>query len=673
MNGCGPSRGRAARRWPLLVAVLVAVLASGCTASIDARLGAFGNGKGTSVAGARVERGSEPQAGTGGPGNAAPVDLSPAATRALLETVAPPPRDEAELVRRFKQACGTPAAGSVPLRRDEQVGDSRAFWVLDEPNHRFFQAQATLRYASDHLLLYVQDGQRVSDDSLAASASVFEEKTYPMLQRYFGELPEEPRITVFNGKVPGVGGYFSSSDLYPREVNPYSNERVLVLMSLDAARPGTASYDAILAHESQHFVHWIIHPQQDSWINEGASELAMALDGFDQSSMARSFLNAPETQLDGWAEQPSATLPHYGAGYLMLEYFAERLGGYEHVKDLIATPGTSTQTFENYLAAHGTLRFADLFRDFVIANVVNDKSLADGRYGYATIRQKARIQETQTAFPATSAGSVYPYAAHYVELLPNGRKGTLVLHFEGAGDARLYGGAPHSGRAQWWGNAADEMESTLTREFDLSGVAQATLRFSTWYDIEKDYDYAGVAVSTDGGCTWQTIPGQHTTDTDPVGQNPGHSFTGKSGGDTSTWIDESMDLTPFAGQKVLLRFYYITDQSYHGSGFAVDDIAIPEIGFFDDAEGDQGWEARGFLRTVNAATLDWAVQAVVFGQSETRVLQVPLARDAGSDALRGTLAIPQFGTGVQRVVVALSPMVPVTLEPVDYRLQATVE
>jgi len=651
----------------LLIALLMAVLVSGCTAAIDGRLGAF-------VAGVRVERGSEPQAGGSGPGNAAPVDLSPAATRALLDTVAPPPRDEAELVRRFKQACGTPAAGSVPLRRDEQVGDSRAFWVLDEPNHRFFQAQATLRYASEHLLLYVQDGQRVSDDSLAASASVFEQKTYPMLRRYFGELPEEPRITVFNGKVPGVGGYFSSSDLYPQSVNPYSNERVLVLMSLDAARPGTASYDAILAHESQHFVHWIIHPQQDSWINEGASELAMAVDGFDQSSMARSFLSAPETQLNGWAEQPSATLPHYGAGYLMLEYFAERVGGYEHIKDLIATPGTSTQTFENYLAAHGTLRFADLFRDFVIANLLNDKSLADGRYGYATIRQKARIQETQTAFPATSAGSIHPYAARYVELLPNGRKGTLVLRFEGASVARLYGAAPHSGRAQWWGNAADEMESTLTREFDLSGVQQATLRFSAWYDIEKDYDYAGVAVSTDNGCTWQTLPGQHTTDTDPVGQNPGHSFTGKSGdGDTPTWIDESMDLTPFAGQKVLVRFYYITDQSYHGSGLAIDDIAIPEIGFFDDAEGDQGWEARGFLRTVNAATLDWAVQAVVFGPSETRVLQLPLARDVGSDALRGTLTIPQFGTGVQRVVIALSPMVPVTLEPVDYRLESMVE
>jgi hypothetical protein len=31
-----------------------------------------------------------------------------------------------------------------------------------------------------------------------------------------------------------------------------------------------------------------------------------------------------------------------------------------------------------------------------------------------------------------------------------------------------------------------------------------------------------------------------------------------------------------------------------------------------------------------------------------------------------------FGAGVRRVVVALSPLVPVTLEPVDYRLEATI-
>jgi hypothetical protein len=43
---------------------------------------------------------------------------------------------------------------------------------------------------------------------------------------------------------------------------------------------------------------------------------------------------------------------------------------------------------------------------------------------------------------------------------------------------------------------------------------------------------------------------------------------------------------------------------------------------------------------------------------------------ATGGALAGTLSIPSFGSGVRRVVVAVSPLVPVTLEPADYTLEA---
>jgi len=190
------------------------------------------------------------------------------------------------------------------------------------------------------------------------------------------------------------------------------------------------------------------------------------------------------------------------------------------------------------------------------------------------------------------------------------------------------------------------MESTLTREFDLTAVDHATLTFSTWYDTERDYDYAGVAVSTDNGCTWQTLAGQHTTDANPLGQNLGNGFTGHSGGgDAPAWVDESMDLTPYAGKQVLVRFFNLTDQSYHGSGLAIDDVAIPEIGFADDAESDLGWEANGFLRSVNAAALDWAVQAIAFTNAGPQVLQVPLRLTAPNGAAGGAQPDPASDTG----------------------------
>ncbi|HEU5317598.1 MAG TPA: hypothetical protein VFX49_15905 [Chloroflexota bacterium] len=603
-------------------------------------------------------------------------------TRELLRSVAPPVRDEAELARRFKDSCLTPAPERVPLYRDEAVGESRAFWVLDEPNRRFFQVQATLRYTSTHLLFYVQDGQvgaNVSDSALAASADVFETRTLPLLVRHFGDLAVQPRVTIFNGRVPGVGGYFSSSDMLPRNANPFSNERPMVFMSLDATRPGTAAYDGVLAHELQHFVHAQVHPQQDSWINEGASELAMAVAGYEQTAAARGYLNNPEIQLNAWAERPSESQPYYGGGYLILEYFAQRLGGYDRVKDLIASPGTSIATFESYFRRlASTFTFDDLFRDFAVANLVNDRSVADGRYGYERISLRARAQESQSV-PASSAPSgalsnaaLRPYAVRYVELTPGQAHGDLELRFAGASEARLYGELPRSGAHQWWGNAADDSVSTLTRAIDLRAAPRATLRFAAWFSTERDYDYAGVAVSNDGGCSWRTLPGKHTTDANPIGQNLGHGFTGRSEG----WVDEEMDLTAYAGQEILVRFFYATDQSYHASGFAVDDVSVPEVGFFDDAETEDGWQSEGFLRSVNAAAVDWAVQAIVYGDGGTQVLRLDARRAGGAEGdggpAQGTLVIPRFGDAARRVVVALSPLIPVTLEPIEYRLEAVV-
>jgi immune inhibitor A len=600
-------------------------------------------------------------------------------TREMLRTVTPPGRDEADLALRFKESCLLAAPQRVPLYRNETVGESRPFWVLDEPNRRFFEVQATLRHASEHLLFYVQEGStsdRVSQDALVASAETFETKTLPLLLRYFGDLPEKPRVTIFNGRVPGVGGYFSSSDMLPRSVNPFSNERPMVFMSLDATRPGTAAYDSVLAHELQHFVHQQAHPQQDSWINEGASELAMAVAGYEQTAVARSYLNNSEIQLNGWADRPSESQPYYGGGYLILEYFAQRMGGYDRVKELIASAGTSVNTFERFFERHAPqMRFDDLFRDFAVANVVNDRALADGRFGHERLSQRARIQEQHTV-PAVGAGigalsnmALRPYAARYVDLTPGTARGELELRFAGGPEARLYGAQPKSGSHQWWGHATDDSASTLTRELDLTSVDSATLRFGAWFSTERDYDYGGVAISTDGGCSWRTLRGRHTTDTNPVGQNLGHGYTGRSEG----WLDEEIDLTPYAGQTPLLRFFYVTDQAYHGAGFAVDDISVPEIGLFDSAEDESGgWRAEGFLRSVNAAAVDWAVQAIAYTTSGVQVLPLSAAQAPDGGPVEGTLRIPRFGDDVRRVVVVVSPLVPVTLEPTEYRLEAVV-
>ena len=50
----------------------------------------------------------------------------------------------------------------------------------------------------------------------------------------------------------------------------------------------------------------------------------------------------------------------------------------------------------------------------------------------------------------------------------------------------------------WTGNA-DDLNSTLTRSVDLTGLNSATILADAWYRIEAGYDYLYVEYSTNGG------------------------------------------------------------------------------------------------------------------------------------------------------------------------------
>ena len=64
----------------------------------------------------------------------------------------------------------------------------------------------------------------------------------------------------------------------------------------------------------------------------------------------------------------------------------------------------------------------------------------------------------------------------------------------------------------------------------------------------------------------------------------------------------------FSGQKVTLRFEYITDMAVNGDGFLIDDVSIDAIDYFSDFEKDQGgWLAKGFVRIKNLLPQNFGV------------------------------------------------------------------
>src|SRR5207245_6180394 len=91
----------------------------------------------------------------------------------------------------------------------------------------------------------------------------------------------------------------------------------------------------------------------------------------------------------------------------------------------------------------------------------------------------------------------------------------------------LAAGADGSG--VWWSNRGDSMDTRLTRHLDLHDVADATLHFQTWYDLEDQFDYVYLSASGDGGRTWRVLPGLYTTSDKATSNNYGSGWTGSSG------------------------------------------------------------------------------------------------------------------------------------------------
>jgi hypothetical protein len=505
----------------------------------------------------------------------------------------------------------------------------------------------------------------VDEDDLARSARRFEQETYPTVRRIFGSevspgLDGDPHVYLFLGDVPGVAGYFSGPDEYPFVVREHSNQHEMFYINLENAAPGTDYFDGILAHEFQHMVHWNMDRDEDTWVNEGLSELAAHVNGFDVGGTDRLFSAAPDTQLTTWPELEDSG-PHYGASYLFLAYFLDQYGE-DAVTQLVAEPANGAAGFGAVLSSVDPARpFDDLFADWIAANYLDDKGVAQGQYAYAELDPRRPVHGAEhTTFPATGRATVEQYAADYI-LLEG--EGDVVVQFEGSTLVPVVGNEVHGGTYQWCAVRGDEGDATLTRAFDLSGVDRATLRAWMWYDLEVDYDYAYVEASADGGETWALLANEYTTTRDPNGSSYGPALTGTSGGgDEAQWIDARFDLTSYAGGPILVRFEVITDESINRPGLCVDDVSIPEIGFADGAEGGpNGWDAAGWLRITDRIPQGYIVQLLTFGP-QTEVERMEL-----TDHNRGRLAIEGLGDTIDRAVLVVSAVAPVTTESASYQ------
>jgi immune inhibitor A len=612
---------------------------------------------------------------------------SPESLQALLQTeqlllMTPHPmRDPYSLAQRLKLHALTPIprfGRTTPL--NAHLGQGDTFWISNADTRRYSRISAKLVYITPHLYMYVENGQPINLGALQASANIFESKIYPTDRATFGSewspgIDDDVHLTILNATGLGhnIGGYFTSQDEYPTSINPFSNQREMFYVSLDGPIPGTADYNSTLAHEFQHMIHWYQHPVDLSWTNEGMSVLAQHINGYPVDQLARSFLQTPDTQLNDWSGDINADTPHYGAGYLFMDYFATHYGGYSILKELLQDPASPPDNFNHILAKHGySDSFNDVLQKWYIANFVQDTTINSGTYGYPDLVLPALLpQHALNSYPVSESDTVHQYAAQYYTLPPATRRGTLTISLKGDPLVRIINNDPYAATNEWWSNRYDNMDSTLTRSFDLTHLKSrhATLQFAAWYDLEQNHDYAFIEVSTDAA-NWTTLKGHYTTASNPNGANWGQGYTGTSGGASQPkWLQESVDLSSYAGKKIQLRFEQVTDEAVNLQGFAIDNIRIPELHFQDTLNSDNGWASSGFIRSNNVLPQHYNIQALLYQGAQFTVSSLPVDLASG----QGTLTIPNYGTTVTRVVLIVSAYAAETTRIAHYQLNISLK
>ena len=521
---------------------------------------------------------------------------------------------------------------------------------------------ATLMAVSEHAYFWIDDGLPLAKQDVELAAARFESDYYARVSHMFGQawdpgVDGDPRFSILH--LNDVGnryelGYFSDLDEYPKSLFKDSNEQELIYLNMRQLEIGSELYFGTLVHELQHLFQWNLDKNEATWFNEGLSQLAEFYAGLETVS-AEPYLEQPAIRLDRWSYDDHLIDAHYAASFLFLAYSWEQLGE-AGIYELVRHPANGLMAVHSILQGFQPDRsLQEYLGDWAVATYLDDP-FAGERFSYSRLdlappAYQARLSE----LPSSYQDELEQFAVHYIDLDVSG---DVSIVFAGDTTASLIGSAPTSGEQMWYALPSNDSDAQLTATFDLSQLNSATLSFSAWYDLEKDYDFAYVSVSADQGLNWSVLQLQHSQT-----GNYGPALSGRSsdsGDAINGWIRETVSLNQFAGKEIMLRFHVLTDFETVGQGFAIDDIAITELGFFDNAENSSGsWDAQGFVRTGWLLPQEWAVRLIVHGD-QPRV--VPLSLNALNQVQYTETLGPQGGT------LVVMPLTPFVEESAQYRL-----
>jgi hypothetical protein len=334
-----------------------------------------------------------------------------------------------------------PASAMVPSHQpgdprtppdNPQVGDSWLWytWLLNGyPTP--VQRMCTVRGEGNTCYVVVEDSQwgtRVDQADVDAIVNAWDNQSlgqwpnegiYQLDTENFGPAPDEldndPKIYILYYAFDiSADGFFWLYDEYPDGSQPFaSNECEVLYMNSAMFDPGGTYLISVQAHEFQHMIHWLADENEDNWLNEGMSELAMWDYGAPDDVVQ--FPNSPDNNLTSW----SGNFYDYVKVYLWSLYFYEHFGGQPTIRDLVARTTNGLTSVGQTMAAMGyTTTVPEEIRNWVTANFLDDPNLDGGLYNFAgeTLPPFAAVTKSTYPVPLTNA-SVNHYAADYIKFV----------------------------------------------------------------------------------------------------------------------------------------------------------------------------------------------------------------------------------------------------------------
>ncbi|MHA1973288.1 MAG: hypothetical protein ACTSW1_09855 [Candidatus Hodarchaeales archaeon] len=308
----------------------------------------------------------------------------------------------------------------------QTLGSTRLFWVPNIETGEHYQINATLKSGGQYGLIY-SNLTSYYDTYIPALNETFETLIYPTLTEFFGEpvdLDNNGKVIILlfdiiDGYSGGqyVAGFFYplnqylNSELYPSQ--RYSNEGEII--HIDQLGVVNNDYE-VIAHEFQHLIHFGNDDDEDLWLDEGASmfsEYLIDRDPFTTTTSYKNYFQSnPDVSLTYWDYDNTQNLvmANYAAAYAFYRYIAEKYGGASTIQNIVKSTTNGVSSVEEGLNAIGyEVSFQEVFRNWTIANLLDDISIYNGTYGYQNVSLSMSIEHTYTTSPLPRTDNSVPY------------------------------------------------------------------------------------------------------------------------------------------------------------------------------------------------------------------------------------------------------------------------